>query len=226
MIRTLCTMLLLVLASPFRAAAEKPPVLERSRAGVAAGMAVAYLSPRDVVDWVNGGFAPVQRLEEFHASPNFFVAGFFPLSADLLLKVEYVYLLNTYNITSPQFGPGEFTMRAHLPTVVLHYVFVDEGIYNVSAGFGVGYHFGALDVDCWTLEDTFSGKGLGALLEFQGNTALGEHLFVYLGADARWEGIGEVHNAAGRSPGVDADGDPVSLAWFGVAARIGLSYYF
>jgi hypothetical protein len=226
MTRALCMLMLLVLAIPFRTVGDTPPVLQPSRPGVAAGMAVAYLNPRDVVDWVNGGFAPSRRLDEFHASPNFFVGAFVPLSHDWMLKFEYVYLLNTYNITSPQFGPGEFTMKVHLPSVILHRVLVDEGVYNLSAGLGVGYHFGALNVDCWTLKDTFSAKGLGAILEMQGNTALGENLFVYLGVDARWEGIGEIRNAAGNSPGVNAHGDPVSLSWFGVGARIGLSYYF
>lgn len=220
--------MLLVLAGvmPVSAAADTPPALQPSRPGCAAGMGVDYLTSRDIVDWINGGFGPSQRVPEFHASPDFFVMTFLPLSADWMLKVEYAYQLNTYNILSPRFGPGEFTMQVHLPTVVLHYMLVDEGLYNVSAGFGVGYHFGSLVVDCWTQKDTYTGKGPGALLELQGNTALGEDLFVYLGVLARWEGIGELRNDAGNSPGVNARGEPVSMAWFGIGARIGISYYF
>ena len=226
MIRLACVMLPVALMVPMGIQAGELPSLAPGRPGLVAGMGVDYLTPRDVVDWINGSFVPSQRVPEFHASPSFFVAGFIPLSADWMVKLEYAYQLNTYNIVSPMFGPGDFTMKVHLPTLVLHYMLVDEGLYNVSAGFGVGYHFGTLAVDCWTLVDSYTGSGPGALLELQGNSALGENLFVHLGVNARWEGIGELKNAGGKSPGVGARGEPVAMAWFGVGARIGMSYYF
>ena len=202
-----------------------PNMAERMRPGIAAGMGVEYVSPRDIIDMINGGFRPVERLPEFHAGANFFVAGFVPLSADWLLKIEYAYLLNTYNIAA-LLGPGEFTMTVHMPTLYMHYMLVDEGLYNLSAGLGVGYHFGALSITYGSLIDTYTARGPGAVLELQGNTAMSEDVFVHLGVQARWEGIGELRNAADKSPGVNAQGKPPSLSWFAVGARIGMSYYF
>jgi hypothetical protein len=198
---------------------------ERMRPGMAAGMGVEYLTPRDIVDMINGGFRPTERLPEFHAGVNFFAAGFVPLSTDWMLKLEYAYLINTYNLTA-LLGPGEFTMAVHMPTLYIHYMLVDEGLYNLSAGFGVGYHFGSLSTQYGTLIDTYTASGPGAVLELQGNTAMSEDLFVHLGVQARWEGIGELRNAGDKSPGVNAQGKPPSMSWFGVGARIGVSYYF
>jgi hypothetical protein len=207
------------------AGAETPLHAGTMRPGVAAGMGVEYLAPRDIVDMINGAFRPTDRLPEFHAGVNFFGAGFLPLSADWMLKLEYAYVLNTYNI-SGIFGPGDFTLNAQLPTLVIHYMLADEGLYNLSAGIGAGYHFGTLTTNYGTLVDSYTANGPGLLFEIQGNTATGENLFVHLGVQARWEGIGELKNAAGKSPGINAKGSPATLSWFGVGARLGMSYYF
>jgi hypothetical protein len=219
-----CFLIPLMLALALSAHAETPVIAERMRPGFALGMGVAYINPTDVVDMLNGAFRPTERLPDFHAGVNFFASGFVPLSPDWMLKIEYAYLLNTYNITAV-FGPGEFTMRAHMPTVYVHYMLVDEGLYNLSGGIGVGYHFGALDTQYGTLIDTYTAHGVGGALDLQGNTAISENLFVHLDAQARWEYFGELHNAAGKSPGVNARGEPAVLSWFSVDARIGFSYY-
>lgn len=197
----------------------------RLRFGLGAGMGVEYLAPREIVDMINGAFHPATRLPEFHAGVNFFVVGFVPLSADWMLKVEYAYLLNTYNIVGV-FGPGEFTMEVQMPSLVLHYMLVNERFYNLSAGLGAGYHVGAFEVHYGTLVDTYKANGIGGILELQGNTAISEDLFVHLGAQARWEGIGVLRNEGGKSPGINAQGEAASMAWFAVGARIGMSYYF
>ncbi len=225
-----CTLLLAILVVPYALAGtpETPATVERMRPGIAAGMGVEYLSPRDVVDMINGAFRPTTRVPEFHAGVNFFGAGFVPLSSDWMLKIEYAYLLNTYNIIyniAGAYGPGEFTMKVHMPSLILHRMLVDEGLYNVSAGLGLGYHFGELYVNNSSLMDSYTAAGAGGVLELQGNTAMSEDLFVHLGVQARWEFIGELRNAVDKSPGINAQGDPARMGWFSVGARIGMSYY-
>jgi hypothetical protein len=225
MIRRLSVLMYAVGVFAGLAGAQTPPHADPGRPGVAGGMGVEYLAPHDIVDMINGNYRPVTRQPEFHAGVNFFGAGFIPLSPNWMLKIEYTYLLNTYNF-SGVFGPGEFTMEGHLPTVILHYVLADEGLYNLSAGGGLGYHFGTLSTKYGTLIDTYNATGIGGLVELQGNTAISEELFVHLGVQARWEGIGELTNSAGKSPGINAHGDPATMNWFSVGARIGMSYYF
>jgi hypothetical protein len=201
------------------------PVLDPLRPGVAAGMGVDYLNPRDIIDMINGQFQPGVRQPDFHAGVEFFGAGFIPLSPRWMLKIEYAYLLNSYNIEGT-FGPGELTMKEHLPTVYLHYYLIDEGLYNLSGGIGLGYHLGTLGINYGTLVDSYTANGPGGALDLQGNSAISEHLFVHLGGQARWEFLGELRNAAGKSPGINARGGAVTMNSFSVGARIGVSYYF
>jgi len=95
-------LLFLVMTMAGAAQAIKPPA---SRIGISAGMGVNYLTQRDLVDMINGGYSPGKRVDEFHAAVDFFGSVVVPLSADWALRAEFAYLLNTYNITS-LLGPG------------------------------------------------------------------------------------------------------------------------
>ncbi len=224
MTRRLWTTVLCILLST---AYARPgtPVLDPLRPGFAAGMGVDYVNPGDIIDMINGQFQPGGREPDFHAGVEFFGAGFIPLSTRWMLKIEYAYLLNSYNING-LFGPGEITMKEQLPTVYLHYYLIDEGLYNLSGGIGLGYHFGTLGISYGTLVDSYTANGPGGALDLQGNTAISEHLFVHLGGQARWEFLGELRNGAGKSPGVNARGGAVKMNSFSVGARIGACYYF
>jgi hypothetical protein len=217
------TMLLfLVITMAGAARAVEPPA---SRIGISAGMGVNYLTQRDLVDMINGAYSPGKRVDEFHAAVDFFGSVVVPISTDWALRAEYAYLLNTYNIAS-LLGPGDFTTVLHMPSLIVEYILVDEEFYDVSGGLGGGYHVGVLDLKYSTIDDSYTATGPGMVMMLNGNTALGEDLFVHLAVNARWEFLGELRNANDRSPGKGAEGDAVKLGSFGVGARIGVSYYF
>jgi len=192
-----------------------------SRVAISGGMGVEYLSAPNVVDYINVLIASYtrQRVPEFKSSVQFFGALAYPISNDWVLKAEYVYLLGSYNPDTPN-RASEFSLTMNMPSVILQYVLWDEGLYNIKAGIGIGYHFATLTTKYLTVDDQLSGKGIGTLAELEANTAFGEHLFAYLGADLRWELIGIMR---GLQPG----GLPrPNMHAFGVGARLGFSYYF
>ncbi len=196
-----------------------------SRAGVAAGMGVSYVSAPDVVAVVNSLVYSTERLQQFRPGVEFFGAAVLPLSPDLALKLDYAYLLLSYDGETP-YGPGSFTVQAHLPTLVLQYALADAGLYDLKVGGGLGYHVGALSESYGTVNDRFTGQGLGMLGELEANTAFGDHLFGYLGAIVRWDFIGSLTSPSGKNAGGTASGGPPTLRFFGVGARLGMSYYF
>lgn len=219
--RLLLAILLLAFGSSVATGENGAP----TRMAFSAGMGVHYLTPPDIVAMINGGYAPAQRVPEFHAGVNFFGSFLLPVSADWAVRAEFAYMINSYSIVSP-FGPGEFTMTMLMPTVFGEYILAEEGLYNLSAGIGIGYHFGALQVRYLQLEDRYTAAGPALALMLTGNTAIGEDLFVHLAADARWEFIGDLKNAGGRSPGIGSDGSPAGMYTFGVGARLGMTYMF
>jgi hypothetical protein len=202
-------------------AQEQP--LTGLRFAISAGMGVNYISPGDVVDMINGAYKPAQRVGEFHAGADFFGSLRMLLSDEWAVTAEYAYLLNSYNIESG-FGPGDFTMTVHMPTLLVHYLFVSEPFYDLGVGGGIGYHFGTLAIKYGTIDEPYTGSGPGVMLALTGNTALGERAFVHLAGNLRWEFIGDVRNAAGKSPGVNAQGAPVTLSSFSAGVRIGMTF--
>ncbi len=198
------------------------------RVGVAGGMGVSYISMTDVVDLANATIGNTQRLQEFKTAAEFFGAVTVPVSRDWVLKVEYAYLLASYNVTTTYgSGQAEYTAMAHLPSLVLQYVLLNQPVYNVKIGAGGGYHFGSLDVKFFTQDDRYSGTGPGLLLDAEGNTAFGESLFAYLGVNLRWDFIGKITNSEGMAPGfVGQGGTAPTMQFFGLGARLGLTFYF
>ena len=45
-----------------------------------------------------------------------------------------------------------------MPTLLVQYVLAEEGVYNVKAGAGVGYHFGSLTEESLQVSGKWTGK--------------------------------------------------------------------
>jgi len=218
--RALAAAALLVLAPPCLRAQEASP-----RSAIAAGMGVEYIAASDVTDLVNVAAVPSERVAQFRAAVEFFGSWAFPVADRWMLKVELAYDLSSYSVDGA-FGPASWSMHWTMPSLILQYVLADRGIYNVRVGAGGGYHFGALAEKYLSLDDTFSGSGPGALLELEANTAFGDHLFAFLGANIRWEFVGRLGDASGTSPGLSSGGGAATLHAFGAGARLGACYLF
>jgi hypothetical protein len=195
------------------------------RASLSAGMGVEYASYSDVTTLINATLTPAQVVPRFKSAVEFFGAFAFPLSDFWLLKFEYAYMLASF---SPQgaYGPASLSVTFQMPSLILQYMLLDRGVYNVRVGAGGGYHFGSMEEKYLTLDDTFTGKGPGVVLEIEANTAFGDHLFAFLGGNIRWEFIGPLLDASGVSPGVASGGSGVTLHSFGAGARLGACYLF
>ncbi|MBM2840371.1 MAG: hypothetical protein HW412_899 [Bacteroidetes bacterium] len=222
--RGILVLLALVSSHAFASLSPKPVAADSqlsSRFALSGGMGVEYISVPDVVDFINASIAvfTTQRVSEFKSSVQFFGALAYPLSEDWVLKGEYAYVLVSYAPNIPG-RSSEFTLAVHMPSLVLQYVLWDERLYNIKAGIGFGYHVASLVVSYPGVDNRLTGKGIGSVIDLEANTAFGDHLFAYLGADLRWEFIGKMD---GRTQGIIPL--PTGNA-FSTGARLGFSYYF
>jgi hypothetical protein len=215
----------IVLASPCVRAddSEAAYVLPLS---IAAGMGANYQTTPDVVEMINGTYAPLTRVPQFSSAADFFGAVSIPASARWVVKFEYAYSLSTTNISTSGFGPFEFTTAMHMPTCILQYVLMGTQQYHLKAGVGGGFFFGTMNIRYGGIDEEYKANGPGMVAALEGQTALSEQVFMYLGAEARWSFVGELKNSAGRPPGVNAEGQPATLHRFSVGARLGFSYAF
>ncbi len=191
-----------------------------NRISFSAGLGVNYHDAKDIVDRINGNSVITQRVSNFKSGAEFFGSATFPLAPDWTVKVEYSYLLASYNQPT-NFGNAEFSYHVHMPTIIAQYILYEAETYNLKAGAGAGYHFGSYSEKYSNVDATFTGSGVGTILEAEANTALSEHLFAHLGAQVRWDFIGELKSAAGNPLGIV----PTTLNFFSAGARLGMSYY-
>ena len=193
-----------------------------SRVGVSGGMGVSYVNALDIVDRINATAGVNERVSDFKSAVEFFGAVDVPVSEDWAVNLEYAYLLASFNVAST-FTNTDFSFVAHMPTIIGQYIVLEEGTYNVKVGIGAGYHFGFFSEKYGTVDDTYSGKGIGTKFDLEANTAFGEDLFGYFGADLRWEFIGTLTNG---SSSVAAASPLPTLDFFSVGAKLGFTYYF
>ena len=192
------------------------------RVGISGGMGVSYVNALDIVDRINATAGVTEQVSDFRAAVEFFGAVAVPFSEDWAVKLEYAYVLASYNVTST-FLNADFSFVAHMPTIIAQYILVEEGLYNVKVGIGAGYHFGSFSEEYSTVDDKHTGKGVGTKFDLEANTAFGDDFFGYLGADLRWEFIGKLSNTGSSIAGAS----PIpTLDFFGVGAKLGFTYYF
>lgn len=224
----LCTLLRCVLLAGFLLRGESAVAQTISddnhhsqRISLSGGMGVNYHNAQDIVERINGSGIVAQRVDYFKSGVEFFGAISVPLNRDWAAKLEYVYLFAGYTLPSSVAGNAEFSYVLHMPTLIGQYVLFGASTYNLKAGIGIGYHIASYDERFF--HSSFSAKGLGSLLELEGNTALGEDIYAHLGAQLRWEFVGELRDGAGRGPLPNAS---TSLNFFSIGARLGMSFCF
>jgi hypothetical protein len=218
----------LVLIGPAPAPAQpQPDAADRMtpRFALDAGMGVAYVNLRDVVDLINASSLPTERVPDFRAAGEFFVSVDLPLSEDWVIALDYAYLTSSLSVPSG-YGQADFGVTIHVPAVVLQYVLMERGLYNLKGGAGVSYGFGRMTEKYLVVDDAYAASGVGFLGQVEANTALGDHLFACLSGTFRWSTTGALRNGTGVSPGNGRAGHGVTLGFIGVGARIGLSYQF
>jgi hypothetical protein len=195
------------------------------RASLAAGMGVEYVSFADVTTLINATIGPSSAVPRFTSAVEFFGACAVPITERWVLKLEYAYMLESFS-PAGAYGPASISVVCHMPSIILQYMLLDRGVYNIRAGAGGGVHFGRMEEKYSYIDAAYTGKGAGMVVEIEANTAFGDHLYAFLGGNIRWEAIGRIADKSGVSPGVGSGGLPVTLHAFGAGARLGASYLF
>ncbi|MGA9119523.1 MAG: hypothetical protein WB699_09165 [Bacteroidota bacterium] len=201
-----------------------PPLSERVT--IAAGMAVSYISAGDIVNLVNATPGALEQTGTYKTGIQFFGSVELPISPLWMIKADYAYLIASYNIASGfgNAGTAEYTVTAHLPSIVFQYNVVDKPEYAFRLGLGAGYHVGQLSTTFFSQTQTYSATGIGAVLEAEGMTAVSENIFAVLGASARWEWIGALKNSLGLEP--TNISNAITLNMFAPSIKIGVVYAF
>lgn len=218
-VRLMPVVLAVLLATQSVAQSVEENEFHSTRIGISAGMGVNIHNAQDLVQSINvirlGG-----RVDDFKSAVEFFGAVAVPFSRDWVAKAEFAYMLSSYNL-SAVYGNTEVTYVVLMPTLIAQYILFEAPHYNLKVGIGAGYHFGSYEDRFFG--SRYSARGIGTLVELEGNTALGEDLFAHLGVQTRWDFIGNLTNDQGKSP---LGATQTNLHFFSLGARLGMTYYF
>lgn len=190
------------------------------------GMGITAINATDVVDYINMATPPASRLDDFSSAAEFFGSAQIRFNDSWGSKLEYAYLINSYNITSGS-GSYEYSYVIHMPTLIAQHLDMHAG-YAFKFGGGLGYHIALLSerLQGASARD-FKSTGLGVKVDAEGNTALGESMYAYLGVDVRVnfmstfkDSQGNVLQIRGLTP------KNAKMNFFALGLKFGMIYYF
>lgn len=197
--------------------------------GIGAGMTVCGIDAKELTDFINSFSARTQTISNWNVAGEFFIAPEFHLSSDMSLKIEYAYLLNSHSIDDPLSSYGgkiDFSYGVHMPSVIVQYLFIGAQGYFLKFGGGVGYYFVSLDEKFPSYLGSMrsSANGIGVKLDISGQTPLGEHIYLILGAGMRFSFIGNYRG--GIFDEQSTSNRSVSMNFISIGGTMGFIYYF
>jgi hypothetical protein len=192
---------------------------------VTAGLGVDLVNAADIVDYVNSMSPYSQRVDDFGVGAEFFSASEFSVSESWGMKLEYAYLIKSYNVTNPDPTFTAVSYGVHLPTVMAQYLIVGKG-YLFKLGGGLGYHIAKISQEYSSTEKNYKSTGIGMKVEAEGNTAFDSHLYGLIAADVRYAIMSEAKNSDGKSLTIGVSGKNVKMNFFSLGIKFGLIYYF
>ncbi len=196
------------------------------RIGLGGGMVVCTIDAKNLTDYMNSYSASSQTITSWNIAGEFWVAPEFHLSADISLKIEYAYLLNSHKIDDPySTGQLDFSYGVHMPSVIVQYMYIGRG-YFLKFGGGVGYYFAVLDqkFPSYLGSSRSSASGIGLKLDASGQTPLSENVFLILGTGMRFSFIGKFHGGIFDVP--PGSSRSVSMNFISLGVTLGFIYYF
>jgi hypothetical protein len=191
---------------------------------VTGGLGVSMVRAVDVVEYVNFTFSPDSRLNDFAASPEFFIAVDAQIARAYGIEVEYSYLLHSYNITQGGMNLA-FSYAVHMPSVLICYLYAGKG-YVLKVGGGAGYHVATFKQDFLGSVTDYTADGIGMKLAAEGNTAFDDNLFGSIGVEMRGDYLGEFRATKTKLPLIGSNGKNIRMDFFSFGLRFGLAYYF
>ncbi|MEK6650093.1 MAG: hypothetical protein AABY75_03895 [Bacteroidota bacterium] len=168
------------------------------------GLGVALVSMPELSDYANavGNPSLQDRVEEFQPVGELAAFGEVRLTDSWSLGLFWGRIVKTIQTNRSLPGGGwEFETTLSMPTVLVHRSIETESISFQVAG-GVGPYRGTL-VQRYLpagAENSYSGRGLGWMVQASAFAPLDEHFLAGVAADLRWSDVSRLKDGAGNAP--------------------------
>lgn len=200
------------------------PAILLAQLDLSAGMGINVSSKSSLKDYINVSFAyPGNEIQSFETEAEFFGEADYQVNEKYDVGLEYAVSIFSYN-NSLGLGVYEFSLVHHKPSLLGYYVIKGQG-YKFKFGGGVGPRI-AISTEKLpntTLGTDYSAVGWGMVLKTYGMTALGDHLFAYIGGDLRLDmpGVPEGNGIKLHDNSINED---VNLNSISAGLKLGIVY--
>ena len=190
---------------------------------VRASMGIDFVSVPSLKDYIDQ--LPYEQLADFNTAINFSGSYGRMLSESYQLQFEVGYFLYSFNSSGVD-GQYDLTYSLIMPSVLNYYVLNGKG-YNFKFGGGAGIRFLSLDESLpgTGSKTNYSSIGYGLILRAEGNTAIAENVYAHIGADVRYDIIGEPKNNGENLKNIVLK-ENVNFNSLSFGIRLGISYQF
>lgn len=194
---------------------------------IVGGMGVQVVYAPDMIEYVNSIAAYTQQVDKVGAAVDFFCGIEIPIGEIWNVKIEHAYLFKSYSVLGNIGETNDFFYSVHTPYLILQKVFSGYG-YVVKIGAGGGYHLGFVEhkVSTFGTTITYTARGIGLRSELVGQTAFDEHLYGYISGSIGGNFVGTLEDENGKALKFTNSTETVSLQYFQVGLRFGITYFF
>ncbi|HEX9253334.1 MAG TPA: hypothetical protein VF870_13895 [Ignavibacteriaceae bacterium] len=186
---------------------------------VRGSMGIDFVSVPDLKNYLEANYTDI--LSDFSSAVNFSGSYGRMVGENSQLELELGYILNSYNSTS-SLGSYDLTYSILMPSLLYNYVISGSG-YNFKFGGGAGVRFLSIDESLPGAgsSDKYSATGYGFILRAVGNTAIAQNVYAHIGADVRYDVLGEPDSSLGENTI-----GTVNFSTLSFGLRLGISYQF
>ena len=189
------------------------------------GMGITFQSTPSLTDYINNTVPEGEELADYSSAINFLFGADFTLNPTFDIGFEYEHKIFSYNTSFSGLGTYDISYLTYSPSILAYYTIPGAG-YKFKFGGGAGYRYVSVDEQLPTsnIVETYTASGFGLLLKAQAHTLLGGNFHAYIGADIRYDVIGEPSNDNGVL-GTSAYNESIDFNTLGVGVKLGVSYF-
>lgn len=210
---------------PFVSAQINDVQIQKRYYGIATGMGVMLINAPDVVDYLNTSYPTPTKLDDFGLGAVFFGETSMQISDSWNLKIEYTYLIKSYNIPQPPLPDYSFKYEIHMPALIAQYMILGEN-YILKIGGGSGYHFATFSQTIMNNDKRYWSKGLGVKFVVEANTAFDDSFYGYVAGEIQNNFMSEFIDANEKKVVILGSSESASMDFFGLGLKFGVCYYF
>jgi hypothetical protein len=199
--------------------------VNESRINISGGMGIAAVYTNNLAYYLNRYSATIDY-RTISTAPLFFVNCEYRFSDNYGIKIDYNYMLKTYNIESTlSYGTGNINVSyyIHSPAVLLNYIIRDKG-YLLKFGAGLTYNYVELETNAsMGMKTTYKSTGFGLRLDAHGHTQLGKNVYLILALGINSGLLSDLESDTGHILSLDEN---INISFISVSLNFGLAYYF